>query len=238
MKVTDLKSFIEKANIKHNFKYDYSKSKYVNNRIKIIIICPIHGEFLQNSNDHLTNNGCKSCGYDKIAKDRTYDLDTFISKANKVHNNLYSYEKAIYNTNRQHLIITCKIHGDFKCTPINHLNNRGCSKCKRSKGELKVSNWLTENNIRFEEQKKFSGCKNKKELPFDFYLPDYNLLIEYQGEQHFTNRSKYSRFKVNLELRHKLDEIKRNYALNNNFNYLEINYKENIELVLNKKLLK
>lgn len=54
-----------------------------------------------------------------------------------------------------------------------------------SKGELEVKNWLEKHNIRYEFQKRFKNCKDKHSLPFDFYLPDYNAAIEYQGKQHF-----------------------------------------------------
>lgn len=46
-------------------------------------------------------------------------------------------------------------------------------------------NLLIENNIKFISEKRFNGCKNINELPFDFYLPNQNLLIEYDGIQHF-----------------------------------------------------
>lgn len=54
--------FVEKANQKHNFKYDYSKTEYVNENTKLCIICPIHGEFWQRGGDHLKSRGCKKCG--------------------------------------------------------------------------------------------------------------------------------------------------------------------------------
>lgn len=54
--------FIDKANIVHNFKYDYSKSIYIRNKFKLIITCPYHGDFTQTASDHLNGNGCKMCG--------------------------------------------------------------------------------------------------------------------------------------------------------------------------------
>jgi uncharacterized protein YggL (DUF469 family) len=55
--------FIEKANIIHNSKYDYSKTQYLRNNIKITIICPIHGPYLQTPSDHLSGYGCNKCSY-------------------------------------------------------------------------------------------------------------------------------------------------------------------------------
>ena len=56
------KFFIEKAYKIHGDKYDYSKVKYKNNREKIIIICPIHGTFIQSPKNHLNGQGCPICG--------------------------------------------------------------------------------------------------------------------------------------------------------------------------------
>jgi hypothetical protein len=55
--------FIKKANITHNCKYDYSKIQYLRNSIKVTIICPIHGPYLQTPSDHLSGNGCNKCSY-------------------------------------------------------------------------------------------------------------------------------------------------------------------------------
>lgn len=74
------------------------------------------------------------------------------------------------------------------------------------------------------------NVKIKKSLPFDFYLPDYNLLIEYQGKQHFFNDF----FKENIKHRQYLDKIKKNFCISNNIDFLEITYKNNIKQKLNK----
>lgn len=60
--------FIKEANIKHNYKYDYSKVEYINSKTKICIICPIHGEFWQTPNSHLNGRQCVRCGYESIKK--------------------------------------------------------------------------------------------------------------------------------------------------------------------------
>ncbi len=55
------KEFIEKSNIIFNNKYDYSKTNYINNKSKVIIICSKHGVFEQRPDDHLNGHGCKFC---------------------------------------------------------------------------------------------------------------------------------------------------------------------------------
>lgn len=62
---------------------------------------------------------------------------------------------------------------------------QGCPMCKKSKGELLIEKILISNNINYIKQKTFNGCYNKRKLPFDFYLPEFNMCIEYDGVQHY-----------------------------------------------------
>src|SRR5699024_5755544 len=68
----------------------------------------------------------------------------------------------------------------------NVLGGSGCPFCKSSRGERYINNWLKRANISFIPQKKFEDCKDQLPLPFDFYLPTHNLIIEYDGRQHFS----------------------------------------------------
>ena len=122
----------------------------------------------------------------------------------------------------------------FTQKPIHHLRGEGCPKCKSSKGEILVRNWLIKNKIEFDEQKRFDDCRNKNPLPFDFYAPKYNLCIEYDGEQHFIpfgfNSKMTDEEKLeNLERLQFHDKIKNDYCENNNINLLRIRYDENVE---------
>ena len=107
-----------------------------------------------------------------------------------------------------------------------------------SLGELEVKNWLESHNIRYEFQKRFKDCKDKQCLPFDFYLPDYKVAIEYQGRQHFQVNQllviKYSQefAKVQLEKQKLHDRIKKHYCEENNIYLVSIVYDENVNKVL------
>jgi hypothetical protein len=94
---TARRAFYDKAKIKHSNLYDYSKFIYVNAIQKSIIICPIHGEFLQNAHNHLLGKGCPKCGHLKIEDACTMNLDKFIKKANKRFNNAYDYSNVIFD---------------------------------------------------------------------------------------------------------------------------------------------
>ena len=128
----------------------------------------------------------------------------------------------------------CKIcDHQWKQHPNGIFNGRGCPKCKMSKGELLIEQYLKDNNIKYEIQKMFDNCRLTHKLPFDFYLPEYNLCIEYQGIQHFKPINHFGgiEFLNSLKIR---DQFKKQYCIDNGINFLEISYKDfnNIEEIL------
>jgi len=228
--------FINKAKLIHNDKYDYSKTKYVNSNTKIKIVCPIHGEFEQIPIWHLKLLGCPECSGFKTNK------TAFINKSNIIHNNKYDYSKVEYIKNKSKVLIICSIHGEFKQTPHNHLHGSGCPKCNSSKGEIFVENFLNKNNFKYERQKKFDYCIGKKsKLPFDFYLIDYNLIIEFDGKQHyepvnFYGCSNNDANKAYYDVKEN-DLIKNKFCLDNNISLIRIPYTiKNIDEYLKKEL--
>jgi very-short-patch-repair endonuclease len=302
------KNSIKKANKKHNFKYDYSKFKYINQQNKSIIICPIHGEFEQCIADHMNGEGCSKCSIEKMKKSKTYKFEDFykvalekhgdkyrylretfisykhpikiicpihgefkqlakihangngcpkcaieltanqnrlneeeyINKVTYTHNNRYDYSKVNYKGSNYSIIIICPIHGEFKQNANDHKRGRGCPKCKLSKGEDNINRILSLKNIKFYSQKKFKNSKIlSKWQSFDFYLPKYKLLIEYQGEQHYKPCKIFGgekRFITQLES----DSKKELFAKVNNYHLLEIPYtikkKSDIEKVILEKI--
>lgn len=119
-------TFIEKAMKKHGDRYDYSKVNYINNRTKVCIICPEHGEFQQTPDKHLRGQGCPKC----CRKNKKYTTDEFIEQAIKIHGNLYDYSETIYGKNKKEKVkIICPKHGPFLITPESHLQGSGCKYC-------------------------------------------------------------------------------------------------------------
>lgn len=250
--------FIERCNQVHNFKYDYSKTIYVNRREKIIIICPIHGSFEQNASDHLFGYGCRKCSNSQISQRQTYttgqfiekaklihydkydyqyvryvdaktkveiycnicnkafvqspkhhlrghgckyckekktgdikrlDKEEFINRANITHGNKFNYDKTEYKSIDKKITVTCNIHGDFSLIARKHILGQGCPKCsKRSNGELKIMSYLDNKKILYKKEKAFEDFRYQKTNgtpKFDFYLPEYNTCIEFDGVQHY-----------------------------------------------------
>lgn len=177
---TTQENFIKKAKKIHGDKYDYSKVKYVSSNVKVCIICPIHGEFWQTPACHLAGNGCAKCaGVSKLTNDE------WVRKAKVVHGEMYDYSKTQYKTAKDSVCIICPKHGEFWQLPTNHIAGAGCPNCRKSKMEEEIKQFLNQNDIVFEEQKTFDWLINKEPMHLDFFLPDYNIGIECQGEQHF-----------------------------------------------------
>jgi len=129
--VSNLAHFITKANVIHQNKFDYSLAEYTGNKNKIIIICPIHGEFKQRPNGHLNGWGCKKCGTNISAKLKLKtNKNTFIDRASSVHSGKYIYSKVNYMGAKKSVTIICPDHGEFKQCPNNHINGaQGCPEC-------------------------------------------------------------------------------------------------------------
>lgn len=117
----------------------------------------------------------------------------------------------------------------------------GCPKCNQSKGESRIETYLQKNKILYISQMKYEDLRGDRNIPlsYDFYLEDFNILIEYQGQQHkysvdwFGGEEKFKR-------QQEIDMMKKNYAEEHNIELLEIWYYDfdNIENILGSRLLK
>ena len=170
--------FVRRAREVHGDKYDYSKVKYINNRTKVCIICPEHGEFWQRPYSHLQGFGCKKCN------NFVYDTRSFIAKAKELYGEKYDYSSVIYKHSKEKVCIICPEHGEFFITPNSFLRGHSCPICKQSMLENEVEEILVENEINFVRQQMFNWLGSKR---IDFYLPEYKTGIECQGGQHFRN---------------------------------------------------
>ena len=184
------------------------------------------------------------CLNNLVGSKQYFCLDCAISNSRESKKN--SYEDILFRL--EELSITpldikqyknSKSKMDVKCNTCGHewkrifssMNvNYACPACSFSKGEKKIYKMLRYINIDFISQKEFSDCKYKENLPFDFYLPEFNLCIEYQGEQHykpvdFKGEGK-NIAKSNFIVQKKRDRIKARYCKDNNIPLLIIPYTE------------
>ena len=132
----------------------------------------------------------------------------------------------------------CKGH-IFEMAWKHYKQFHGCPECSKSLGEDAISRFLNKNEIKYEYQVRYEGLLgiNGRELSYDFFLPEYNLLIEYQGEYH-DGKNIRNQTSEKLKSQKEHDKRKRKYAKENNIDLLEIWYWDykNIDTILNNKL--
>ena len=209
----DTNSYIEKAKVIHNDKYDYSKVEYVNTDTQIIIICREHGEFIQIPDFHIN----RKCGCPKCSNNVKLNILEFIEKAEKIHGNKYDYSKVEYVNNYTSVIIICKKHGEFLQKPFVHLLQHGCPSCI-NKTEYKFYEKIKEIYPTIKRQYKVEWCKNKQRLPFDFSIEELKIIIELDGEQHFTQVSNWTSPETQIEN----DKYKTDCANQNGFSVIRL----------------
>lgn len=111
------------------------------------------------------------------------DTETFVNRSRKTHGNKYNYSKTEYINRTTKVCIICPEHGEFWQDVNHHMNGHGCPKCNQSLLEKDIINLLDKNHITYEYNKRYKFLDN---LQLDFYIPEYKIAIECQGEQHFT----------------------------------------------------
>lgn len=219
--------------------YDLPSEPYVNNHTEIKHKCNKCGNiYEQTPNKHLEGRGCPKCGRKKMVNSR-------IGKTKKKITEEYikeCKEKCLdlpiesYINSKSKIKHKCsKCNNIYEQTPSDHLQRHGCPVCNESHGEKYIRNYLDKHSINYIPQKKFKDLKDKTYLSYDFYLPDYNILIEYQGIQHYKSFD-YFGGKDKLEKQQEHDKLKREYAKENNYRLLELHYSLDTQDKVNKFL--
>lgn len=231
------KEIMEKLKQSYGEKYEYPEFEFNSLSDYVTLICKKHGEIKKTLKEHL-KYGCKKCYYDVIGDGLRCSKEDFIKKSNKFHNYRYDYRLVNYVNNKEKVSIICIEHGEFRQTPHFHLIGQGCPKCRSSKGEILIENFLLKNKINFYTQFMFDDCRFVNPLKFDFYLYDYNICIEFDGVQHYSKDKKETYFHdETIKIR---DNIKTEYCKNNNIKLIRIKYHsiKNINSILSKILKK
>jgi UDP-2,3-diacylglucosamine pyrophosphatase LpxH len=209
------KDFIKKAKLVHGDKYDYSLLNYrgIELPVEVIYKNKIYSVLPYS---HLLGK--------KVEKIIVKNSEDFIKKAKLVHGDKYDYSKVEYINSDTKVIIIIN-NKEYLYSPVEHLKG-GVPKgtILGSRGEEKIKYFLEKNKIDFKKEFTFEDCKHINKLPFDFYISEYNILIEYDGEHHFKQIKHYyeSHFKNTL----RNDSIKNNFALKNKIPLLRIPYTE------------
>ena len=151
-------------------------------------------------------------------------IDEIKQRSIENHGDVWDFIEKEYKNIYSNIKVKCKFCGKINYKPAYRIIYGKCFYCNESQGERAVRLYLEKNKIRYIQEYTFKDCKYKKELPFDFYLPDYNTVIEYQGEQHFREILFFEK----LEDRQLKDKIKREYCIKNGIREIEIKYNEKL----------
>jgi very-short-patch-repair endonuclease len=232
--------FIKHATDIHGEKYNYDQAIYVNNRTKLQIYCKkCEKYFNQTPGDHINNkSGCFDCGHKSSAQKISFTREKFIEKSISIFGNTYGYDRVNYKTMYIKVEIHCKkCNKYFSKLPVNHIHNKqGCPFCRMSKGEIIIGRVLEKYkipNIR-ESNIKCTDINNNNKihiLRVDYLLTSLNAVIEFDGQQHFTE-TKFFKNKLN-DTRNR-DIIKNNFCMTNGLSILRIHYQDikNIEKLI------
>lgn len=162
--------------------YNYDKLIYINTDSPVTVICPKHGEFTVTAKRLLQGFGCAKCAKEVVQME---SLEDFKRCTMEIHGDKYDYDGIKgYKDNKTKMPIRCKEHNFvFKMDAIHHvIRKQGCPKCRQSHMERETEAILRRMGVRYEYEKKFEWLGG---LSLDFYLPECNVAIECQGEQHY-----------------------------------------------------
>ena len=197
------------------------------------IYCVKHGWFKQRVAEHIDGDECDKCSREKRALNRRKSPKQYLIDFKEVHGDNYITLKIKYTFNSGYITPICPLHGVFKVRASKALEGVGCPICKSSKGENKIERFLNINDIEYIHQYKIEGYNYR----YDFYLPDHNLLIEYDGRQHYEPVKHWGGVKSLKQ--NKINDLKKTtLAKNKGMKLLRIPYwkfKE-IKSILNKTL--
>ena len=145
---TTKENFIEKANLVHNNFYSYDKVVYTKYNTVVIIICPIHSDFLIRADYHLSGTGCNKCLSEKIKKHKLEERkNNFLNKCKELYGDLFTYNLSEYQNANSKLNILCNKHNIyFNCLVKTHIYDGViCKECKYD-SKNKIKNFIENAN--------------------------------------------------------------------------------------------
>lgn len=219
--------------------YELLDDEYINCKTKMRFICHNHIDkgVQYNFVDNIVNNhhACMYCGCEELWERKRTPVEIMEMECQRVGVNFV--QRTSYN-GECWVNYTCPYHLDVgvQSSSWTHFKEfgHGCPHCNKiSKGENRIYEYLSKNNIPFEREYSFEDCIHQRHLKFDFYVPLINLIIEFNGKQHY-EPVKFFGGEEKFRTASKRDEIKMKYCNDNNIDILIIPYWEydNIEKIL------
>ena len=232
----NLPEWYVRQKIAEEFPYIELLGNYKNMSTPTDCYCKKHNVYWRTKPQYiLEGHGCLECGREKVSVRHTLSQKEFENVIAMVNTDLEIVSE--YKGMEYDVTVRCKKCGHIWTLNAYSLKANGtrCKKCSYTyKGEDKIIDVLEGLECKFVHQYKFSDCRDKRPLPFDFYLPEYNLCIEFDGEQHY--KPKFGEDSFIQTQKH--DKIKNEYCESHNIKLLRIPYWEcsNAEEIIKNKL--
>ena len=218
-------NLINRCNKIHGNDYNIiDTSEYTGNKSKITVRHNICGYEFKPRVDNFLNKMTKCA---KCAGKKKLTIDEVKSKFYSIHPSGYvlKTEEEPKNGNTK-LFISHECGNSWEANLSNVIYNKtGCPFCKMSKGERIIKKYLEDNKIEYKSEFRFNDLKNRRPLPFDFYIPTLNMCIEYDGIQHFVAIDYFGGQK-SLEYNQKIDKMKSEFCVKKGIKLVRIKYME------------
>jgi very-short-patch-repair endonuclease len=219
--------FIDSISKKFN-NLSYDNCIFISFNKKVIITCTKHGDFETYPSYLLNGNGCKICRNENNSHSKEYFLQKCLERHPEIDHSILEYNGVDNN-----IKLICKKHGIFEQKAGYYLNySKGCKYCNETKGEKQIRIYLENNNLKYKQQYKNHG------FIFDFYIPDYNTYIEFNGRQHYEPIEFFGGVKsYNKQL--SKDKLKDQILKNENIKLIKIGYWQinKVDYILKKELI-
>lgn len=214
------------------------EGEYINRHTKVNLRHEICGKIWNTTpSEVLSGYRCMHCYGNKLLSQEEFEKRVYDQRGDE-----YSVIGKYINNSTKIVMRHNKCGCEWNVVPSVFLSKEsGCPKCNQSRGERKIEKYLCDNSIIYIPQMKYDGLVGVNNIPlsYDFFLPKYNILVEYQGQQHeqpvtwFGGEEKFRR-------QQEIDKIKKEYAKEHNIELIEIWYYDfkNIEQILESRLLK
>ena len=207
--------------------------KYVNSNTKIRVKHNKCGHIYKvKPNAFLNASHCPYCSETARKTDEQFKQEVFNLVGNE-----YTFLEPYVNADTKIRVKHNKCGNVYEVRPYSFLEGYGCPYCNTSKGEILITKILDMFNIKYEYQKTFDDLRDINLLSYDFYIPDQNILIEYQGRQHYEPVDIFGG-KKQFSIQQKHDQMKSDYAKKHGYNLIAVPYTEDTFSKIKKYLIK
>ena len=233
-------TYIQKAQeVCNNNGYELltTPEEYEGVKMQVRFICPKHGEQHMMLDNMIRGHKCRKCSYEQRGRNLAYDIENVKNNIESINGNTLLNPEEYTDTVTRNLRIRCSCGRVFTTSYTNYrkANVNRCPSCAQSisVAENKIMHYLDDQHISYVREKRFIDCRDKKALPFDFYIPSRNLVIEYDGKHHYQPIQNRGSFETIIQH----DKIKDDYCKRNGIDILRIPYwdtKDMVKIIENK----